>query len=222
MDSLVAGFLGLIYGWILGSLIESFFHQHLGHTNAKLRKFFTKIPVIGKQFRSANEAHSIVHHSLTYQQDHTTQFSNKNPMTMVDAKIIKKGILDLDDLKSEQYGLSLNLIGFIKFSIPFLIIWFVLFIFINQIFILNSIFLYSSLGMMFVAPAFSTWLHPVLHSTYEEGIKQAMWPFSWILNSRYGRFLWDYHELHHRNRNVNFNLMLGGDFLRGCAKLPEN
>lgn len=142
-----------------------------------------------------------------------TQFSDTlNPVSQVDATILAKGI-NLQHIHSQRYGITLNLIGFLKFSIPFLLVWIP--------FATTSLRYPTLLGLL-IAPAFSTWLHPYLHLPHIEAIKQAPWPMNWLMASRYGRFLWVYHLLHHRNTAINFNLMLLGDFLRGCARIPTD
>src|SRR4051794_8056530 len=101
--------LGLMYGWIAGSLVESFFHQHLGHASKNLRHLFAKFGAMGTWLLNAYDEHTVVHHNLTYKKDHVTQFAEDlNPQGEVDRRVLGLDI-DLKKIKSEQYGLSLNL-----------------------------------------------------------------------------------------------------------------
>lgn len=212
---LVGGALG---GWMLGSLVESFFHQHLGHAGRRLRHWFTCVPGLGRWLSNAYEAHTNVHHSWTFRADQVTQFHpERNPREQVDARILAHG-LDLADLRSELYGLSLNLVGFAKFSLPFVATWLPLAWCLWSTLPLACL---AALVTMLLAPAFSTWVHPCLHLRYDDAIRKARWPFNYVLDSSYGRLLWVYHDMHHRRPKCNFNLMLGfGDVVRGCARMP--
>lgn len=215
IDSLI----GILLGWIGGSLIESIFHQHLGHSNKKLRDIFERIYGLGTWFKKAYESHNIVHHTMTYKKDHVTQFNDQqNPVEKVDADIVAKGI-NLKHIHSQEYGITLNFIGFLKFSLPFVLTWlpFAWYFWSKAI-----IVCITSLLTSLIAPAFSTWLHPYLHLKYKDAILLAPWPMNYLMSSQYGKFLWVYHWLHHKNRAINFNLMLFGDLVRGCYRIPTN
>ena len=208
--------IGASVGWIMGSIVESIFHQYLGHANKKLRDIFKSIPGLGKWFKNAYEAHNVVHHTMTYKENQTIKFHSLDSQNKVDEEIKAKGI-NLQHIYTQEYGITLNFIGFLKFSIPFILVWFP---FAFYLWSTQKIICVSSLLAMIIAPVFSTWLHPYLHVTHEIAIKQAPFPMNWIINSPYGRFLWVYHYLHHKNRATNFNLMLFGDFIRGYATIP--
>jgi hypothetical protein len=71
-------------------------------------------------------------------------------------------------------------------------------------------------------PLASKVLHPYLHMTADEIDKKAPAPLRWLLGSSLGRYVARHHFVHHarKDEDVNFNLLPGGDYLRGKAAAP--
>lgn len=88
---------GGLLGWLGGSAIESLFHQHLGHTSRWLAQLLESIPIrfIARSLKHAHQSHKMVHHGMTYKDDHVTKFADGvNPQS-----IVEKGI-NLKEIKS--------------------------------------------------------------------------------------------------------------------------
>lgn len=83
----------------------------------------------------------------------------------------------------------------------------------------------ASLGMLPVLAAYpllSKVVHRYLHRPYAEALAIAPPLLRPMLRSSYARFLWRHHWLHHRHPRCNFNLLLGGDWLRGVHRRPTD
>lgn len=217
-------FFGLIIGLALASYVESFFHQHLGHTSLMIRKLFNRIlpSFMNKRFHNVYQGHSQVHHSLTFLENQKDQFTSKFPQHKVDQQIESKGI-QLKDVKITGYGTTLDISSFIFFSIPFILVWSPIWILFSKTL---SIFCFITFVMMLIPPMFSVWIHPLLHEDYHFTLKKQGL-FYQLLRTKYGqslwKFLWVYHDIHHRSPKYNFNLVIFADYyLRNCAKLPSH
>jgi hypothetical protein len=74
---------------------------------------------------------------------------------------------------------------------------------------------------MILPPLLSRTVHKHIHRPYGQG-KDGGAVVEWLLASRYGRMMIRHHWLHHRYNDVNFNLLLGGDWILGVGRLPSN
>jgi len=72
-------------------------------------------------------------------------------------------------------------------------------------------------------PLASKTLHPYLHLTEAQVREKAPVPLRWLLESELGKFITRHHFVHHarKDEDVNFNLLPGGDFVRGVARAPN-
>jgi len=70
-------------------------------------------------------------------------------------------------------------------------------------------------------PLLSHCIHPYLHMTHAQALGAAPKATAWLLRRRYFRAMARSHYMHHRYVAVNFNLLLGGDVLRGCHRMPD-
>jgi hypothetical protein len=220
---------GLFVGLFISSCVESFFHEYIGHASPWLLECYARIPVVGQWLAAAAFRHKITHHGLTYKIQ-TEQFSAERPMSAVDALIANSGKDNLADTKTEDYGRTLNAVGLIKFSIPFVLVLGVIYRLLS-VWITSATFLCSLLAMFPTGACVSKWLHPCFHLPYDATtgrMKTKSRLLDFYMNSRFGRFLWVYHDMHHHSaRGMNFNLMLfgflpAGDRVRGRVKWPTD
>ena len=71
-------------------------------------------------------------------------------------------------------------------------------------------------------PLLSKVIHPYLHMRHDEAVRRASAPLRWLLASGYMRYVWRHHWLHHRYPRSNFNLLIGGDWIRGVQRSPSD
>jgi hypothetical protein len=69
-------------------------------------------------------------------------------------------------------------------------------------------------------PLFSHFIHPYLHMPHARAIREAPTATAWLLQRWYFRAMARNHFMHHRCVASSFNLVLGGDLLRGCWRKP--
>lgn len=195
-------------GLILGAHY-TFIHDHVHHARRGFRQLQKKHPRLLRVFREAFLAHAIVHHRLTYA-DHVTTFRNGEHQVQVDT-LLQEGFGRR--IKAERYGVTLTWFSAAMFFVPLL-----------PVAIPSLLFLPSwsaCLGFLtpiVLYPLMSKVIHPYLHRPYQAALDGAPWLLRLILRTPYLRAVWRHHWLHHRYQRSNFNLLLGGDWLRGVAR----
>lgn len=203
--------LGLILGYLLVTLTESFLHEHVHHACPRFRLLQKKYPCLLKPFWNAYRAHAIVHHRWTYH-NHVTLFCNEPQKKRVEERLrdpVGKRII------AEGYGATLGFRSAVVFMLPILPP------------VVSAIVLlpWPTVGAFSVPvaiyPLMSKVIHPYLHEPYHDAINRASSPMRWILSTRYIKFVWCYHWMHHRYPQSNFNLILGGDWFRGKCRIPS-
>ena len=106
---------GFAVSYIASSLSESFLHRNVGHATARIRRIWSRYPRFCGFLSRAYYRHAVVHHGLTYTQNHVTQFLSNHDKVRVDAIVDSRG----DDLiKGEKYGLSVGLRSLLTFNVP--------------------------------------------------------------------------------------------------------
>jgi len=205
---------GLFLGYLIATLSESFFHHHIGHASVGLRRFWSRYPLIGKPFLDAYYEHHTIHHARTFRKDFVTQFTSPEE----EEKLYHSMPQDRRDLiRKEEFGLTLKGFGIVMFVLP--IVPFVPIIY----FLFGLWIMLGALFPMFVVyPLMSKWIHRMIHKADEKVLHECWRIEIWIMNTRYMRKVLEDHFLHHKYVLCNFNLLRGGDYLRGFHRDPND
>ncbi|MDR3613684.1 MAG: hypothetical protein P4L53_08955 [Candidatus Obscuribacterales bacterium] len=198
---------GLCLGYSIATFSESFFHHHIGHASPRLRRFWARHPFIGKPFLNAYYEHHTIHHARTFRKDFVTQFTSPEE----EEKLYQSMPKDRRDfIRKEEYGVTLKGFGIVMFvlpivpSVPFIYLLFGLWVLLGALF-----------PMFVLYPLMSKWIHRMLHKA-DENLLHECWRIEiWVMNTLYMRTVLVDHYLHHEYVLCNFNLLRGGDYLRG-------
>ncbi|AUX32159.1 MULTISPECIES: hypothetical protein [Sorangium] len=213
--AIAATLLGAAMGYVTATLVESFAHHHISDARPRRVRWWTQHPRLFKYLIRTHYSHHSVHHLRTFRKDHVTQFRNDDERRALDAELAERGAHGQIVLRS-NYAVKLHGTGalvFVSPLIPFLPVVYLL---------LGPWGLVGSVLPMLCPPLFSNYLHPYLHMPHEVAVTKAPPLISWLLRTRYGRAVARNHFMHHRYMNCNFNLMLGGDILRGVSRRPSH
>jgi len=200
---------GLCSGYLLATLAESFFHQHIGHAGRWFRKLQKKYPRILGGFSEAYRSHNIVHHIWTFFYNHVTQFLDEQHKKVVDDRLRDKAGKRIIE---EDYGTTLGLRSTLLFVLP------IMPVVIPIVFLLPWAAKVGFCLPVVIYPLMSSIIHPYLHQPYQQALSNAPWILRWLLATAYMRCVWRHHYLHHQYPDSNFNLLLGGDWLRGVHR----
>ncbi|MDH5231877.1 MAG: hypothetical protein OEZ58_16565 [Gammaproteobacteria bacterium] len=209
---IVAGF---IVGYLVASYIESYMHQNVSDANMKRVKKWKKHPTLFWYFIRTHYSHHVIHHVKTFKQNYVTQFRNEDEKLALDKVLDGRGRHG-EIIKQSRYAVKLHGSGSLVFIAP----------------LLPAIPLFSyTLGpwslvgavmALSLPPIFSNYIHQYLHMPHEHAIKQAPPLIAWLLKTEYFKAVARNHYMHHRYMVGNFNLVLGGDILRGVNRKPSD
>jgi hypothetical protein len=214
LSAIAAVGLGAAMGYVTATLVESFAHHYISDARPRAVLWWKKHPRLFKYLIRTHYSHHSVHHLRTFRKDHVTQFGSEEDRLTLDAELAERGDHGQIVQKS-NYAVKLHGTGalvFVSPLIPFLPVVYLL---------LGPWGLVGSILPMVCPPLFSNYLHPYLHMPHEVAVAKAPRFVSWLLRTRYGRAMVRNHFMHHRYMNCNFNLMLGGDILRGVSRRPN-
>ncbi len=109
--------LGMVCGYFIISVCESFFHRTIQHAGEKLRRYYERTGWLGRSLLHAWYSHHVIHHFRTFQKDHVTQFSSANEKDKLDAFLERTRREDIAECK---YGTSLghNPLNYLKYVTP--------------------------------------------------------------------------------------------------------
>jgi hypothetical protein len=202
--------LGLLVGYLLATLAESFLHHHVAHAGARVRKFWLRHPRFFAPFLRSYYSHHVIHHARTYRGDYVTQFRSKEEQEALDRAMPPHW---LERIKREEYGLTLKGWGILLFVGPVLPV-------VPLLYWLAGPWTTGAavVPLLFVYPLMSKWIHPLLHLAHDDALGRATPLQAWLLRTRYMKAVLRGHYLHHRYITCNYNLLLGGDFLRGVHR----
>lgn len=206
--------LGLLAGYLLASTAESFWHCHIQHARGSVLRLWKRYPSVFQPFIDARFSHHVVHHALTFRHGHTVQFGSENERRGLDASLperLRRGI------QRELYGASVGgFVGGLYYLRPFVL-------FFLPIPTLLGIWGAVGGAIPFLACVLlSAHVHPFLHMRHDVAIQKAGPVVRWLLCTRYMKSVARHHWLHHKHHRFNFNLLLGGDWLRGVVKRPTS
>jgi hypothetical protein len=164
-----------------------------------------KYPRLLKAFRDAYRSHRIVHHCWTYR-DHVTLFATEERKRRADERL--RGPAG-QRIIAERYGTTLGFRSTLVFMLPILP------------FVIPALLLLpwcAAAGFavpIVIYPLMSKVVHPYLHRPFREALRKAPPVLRWVLSTDYMKLVYRYHWMHHKYEECNFNLVLGGDCLRG-------
>lgn len=205
--------IGLILGYVVASLIESFMHQHVSDAPNKSVKRWERFPRLFNYLIRTRYSHHVVHHRRTFKQDYVTQFRDDSERQALDVELIERGAHG-KLIQRSQYAVRLHGSGALVFVAPLLPA------------IPLTAWLLSPWGVLGVCmslalpPLFSHFIHPYLHMPHQRAVSEAPPFIAWLLKRWYFRAMARNHYMHHRYVASNFNLVLGGDLLRGRWRKP--
>lgn len=216
-EDLVRAVTGLVLGYLAATLAESFVHQHVQHAGPRFRRLQRRYPRLLGAFARAYYSHHVVHHHLTFRRDYARQFAGPEDQTQTDARIERHWRGYLRQIRAERYGLTLGgAWGYAMFVAPVVPAAAAIYL------ALGAVAAAAALVPLAVAyPLASELVHPLLHRRLAE--HPPGWAGRagrWACRRRVVRYVLMHHYVHHRDPRVNFNLLPGGDFLRGVGRRP--
>ena len=206
--SLISMLAGAVYGYIVATLGESFFHQHIQHGRGWSQLF--------GPFQTAKMSHETIHHNKTFRKNHVTQFSSEAEQRAVDDYLDDHHSVNGMNswVRSERYGITLTWLSLVLYCSPFLP-------FLLPMLYFGGIksFLIS---MLPVGGAYwhSKHVHMYMHMPFDQAMQRAGFLMRMYISSKIVRLIWRLHFVHHKYRRGNYNLLIGGDFLRGQIVWP--
>lgn len=204
---------GIVIGYAVLCISESASHRNFLHASPKIRKFWQRIGAIGRYIHHSWYSHHVVHHYRTFRQDYVTQFSSAAEEAHLRADLKQRG---KEQIARNSYGLRVGSPKeFIKYVYPHVPHYALL------CYLGGGWFTLGALLPVFAYQWLAHFVHPYLHMNYEQALHSAsplMRPF---LRSAYFRFLAQHHFLHHKYVHCNYNLLLGGDLVWRCQRLPS-
>jgi hypothetical protein len=205
---LLGGFVG---GYLMASWIESYMHEHVSDAPRRRVQIWQRYPRLLNYLIRTQYSHHAVHHCRTFKQDHVTQFRSSDERDALDALLRERGAHG-EIIRRSQYAVKLHGSGSLVFISP----------------LLPVVPLTMALGgwgmtigaclALALPPFFSNFVHPYLHMRYSEAKLLAPGWLKPLVRSAYFKKIARHHYLHHRYVVCNYNLVLGGDYLRGVYR----
>ena len=221
-DILIGGVVGLL----IATIGESALHQAGGHPGKKMRVWTAaQSGHVRRRFRQAMVGHLYAHHT-TYRKHYGVQFDSPEHQAKLDAKLdaikAKDPAIDIELIKKEQYGLTVNKWKVPGFAQSYLVAATALLLLGAALGLEISAALVIALyGTAILPPFASKYLHPQLHKARSKALGEASPPMRWLLKTRMIELIDKLHFGHHRGHEGNFNLVTPfGDRLRHRLRLP--
>lgn len=203
---------GVALGYVIITLAESFLHNVVQHGRGRGRAFWERHPLLCAPFRMAHYSHHLIHHCRTYRKDHVTQFRSQEEKKCLDATL--RGWFRGELILRERYGTTIEGVGILQFILPVVP-------FVPLVYFLFGGYVLAGMMIPFtIYPVMSKYVHPYLHMRYADALRKAPPVMRWFLRTRYCRFIYRHHYLHHRYVVCNYNLLWGGDWLLGVHRTP--
>ena len=203
---------GVLVGYLIVTVCESFFHRAIGHAPPRLRRVWGRAPRVGTFFLRAWYAHHVVHHLRTFRRDHVTQFSSPGEEARLRSGLVAQG---RGHIVEQDYGLRVGGPGeFLRYVAPTLPV------FLAACWLGGAWFTAGAALPFLAMPLVSELVHPYVHMGHERAAREAPALLRPLLATRYFRSVARHHWLHHRYTDCNYNLLLGGDFLLGVHRRP--
>jgi hypothetical protein len=198
---------GVACGYFASTLIESLFHHRVSDAPRRTLHFWLGYPRLFGIFIRANYSHHTIHHGRTFRADYVTQFGSEEEKNALDAELAARGSHGRLIVES-QYAMTLHGSGALSFIAPFVPLAVLCFVYGGSAFGLGFFLLSCA------SPWLNTYIHRYLHMPQAKALGQASPLVRVFLKSSYYRRLVAYHYLHHKYVACNFNLLIGGDWIR--------
>lgn len=204
---------GMLLGYLIASVAESFLHKRVHHASASLLRWARRVEPWGSPIARAHYGHSVIHHGRTFRRSHVDQFASADERRALTERLqttpLGRRVL------ADRYGLSVSKVGLAYFLAPVLPAYALLACVAP---------LWLALGALIPGVAYpcaSKFLHPYIHMRHADAMRQAGPLTRALLRTRYVRFIRLHHYLHHKYRTCNFNLLWLGDYLLHAHRTPS-
>jgi len=230
---------GAVHGYLLATLIEHAIHEHIGHasnkTLEKLDGILGRFGPIGRAIKEGIEStrfsHAVIHHG-SYAGSYVDRFAPREAAlpkeeierrraekkATLEDKASARGPADVEQLKLSDYGRKLA--HALRNALTVAPVTALVTLFSGAIANaagadLGGLFLASSVLTSLIFIPASNYLHPYLHMTKEEAFEQAGPVMRRFLETDYVAHVARNHYVHHRDAQVNQNLVAGADYALG-------
>jgi hypothetical protein len=231
---------GVAAGWATASYNESLVHDEVLHCqdlpdSGKILKEGQPKSLVRRVYECGPESlkkalfegwfgHTKVHHYLTYKQDQVTQFRTEDEEIKLNKFLVKKGQERLID---EEHGRSLTWAGYKRFQVVAAPSYVAALgaagvgaVVAGAGLATMGLFAAGFAGPAAIYPLFSKYYHRYTHMSAKEALATSPQPIKAFLKTDASRFILRHHLVHHYDDSVNFNLMPGGDLMRGTFQAP--
>ena len=195
--------ISLTLAYFISSSWESWTHRRILHANVRARQTWRKYGRIGKLLRLAYFYHNTIRHRRTYTISFFIQLESTEQKKRL-VRLLNKRICDR--LEASHYGLTIS--GFWEFftfaAVPLLV---------NSTIFLVFSPTWLPLGVLIalLPLTLTRYLHPLLHADPKQLSTGSF--ASKVCATALFQYIQHYHQLHHQAGMVNFNLLLGADWL---------
>src|SRR5690606_34978471 len=84
-------FLGLGLGYLVGSWVESFMHEHVSDAHPRRVKAWMRSPRLLRPLINTHYSHHTIHHVRTFRAGHTTQFRSEEERSQLTEVLLARG-----------------------------------------------------------------------------------------------------------------------------------
>lgn len=203
---------GVFAGYWLASLCESFFHKHIGHAGRRIRSFCERFPRATDSVLRACYGHHVVHHAKTFRKNFVTQFQSPEEQQELDESLSSA---IARDMQKTRYGTTIQGLDIVRFMLPSVPVFLAFYLLAGA---------WASFGALLpfcVYPMMSKFIHPWIHRPHEVALREAPWAVAMLLRTRYFRAMCRNHFMHHKYVTCDYNFMLGGDYVLGVHRAPN-
>lgn len=199
---------GLVLGYVAGSFLESFLHEHVSDAPKHRVRQWRRFPGLYRVLIETHFSHHVIHHFQTFKKDHVTQFASPEERAALEKALAARGQHG-QDIIAGNFATRLRGEGGIVFALPSICTG-------TLIGLVAPVWLGVGAALtLALPPLFSHVIHPYLHMRFEDGQRLAPPMLAWLLRTRYMRAVYRNHFIHHRYKGTsNYNLVLGADLLR--------
>jgi len=195
----------IITAYLIATLWEHYFHRDILHASTeRLKKWKNSNFWFYRRLYHGYYSHHVVHHKHTFKSQYTQQFDSPEQKARLDTYLINK----FGETNDEQdYGLTINTFNaYSMFMLPWIVLLPVLILTLERYeFVLVTV-------IMMLPMLLSKYIHPKLHDEIKDNS---------FFNNPYIKLIYKTHYIHHQDDTQNFNLLWGGDWLRGSYTAPS-